>query len=505
MHNTQVAVSWRQSFALFVAILACCTYFFPRWADWNQNSRFDLVVAIVDDHALTIDRYVANTGDYAYFDGNYYSDKAPGMALLGAPIYAAFRALVPVTVAAHLQGAVTHNPALSATLRNPGAEPQPESAYFFLALALTTFLVVAVPSAALGVVFLLMAGRFGLSRRQSLAVTLLYALATIAFPYANAFVGHQTSAVLLFTAFALLFAIRRAALDRLWIVAVGFLLGFAAITEYPTVLISAVLGLYALLTLARRWDTLIRLAAGATPPLLMLAAYDYAAFGTLLPVGYGYSSLWADVHNVGFLSLTYPRPDALWGITFGAHRGLFFLSPFLLFAIPGYVWLWRERARRAEFWALLLPPLSFLLFNASSAMWQGGFAVGPRYLVPSLPFLAMAAGIGITRAWSRSLLRPIVALAAAWSLFAVVAETIAGQSFPDYAPNPLFDLSLPRLADGDIARNVGMAFGLAGFASLAPLILILATALWLVARFEMTPLSTVADRPSALRDARAPS
>jgi hypothetical protein len=505
MRNTHLAVSWRQSILLFVAILACCAYFFPRWADWNQNSRFDLVLAIVDDHALTIDKYVVNTGDYAYVDGHYYSDKAPGLAFLGAPIYAAFRALVPATVVTGLRGAVTHNPALSATLRDPEAEPQVDSSYFFLALALTTLLVVAVPSAALGVVFFFMAGRFGLSTRQSLAVTVLYVLATSAFPYANAFMGHQTSAVLLFTAFALLFAIRRAALDRLWIVAVGFLLGFAAITEYPTVLISAVLGLYALLTLARPRDTLIRLAVGATPPLLMLAAYDYAAFGTLLPVGYGHSSLWADVHNVGFLSLTYPRPDALWGITFGAHRGLFFLSPFLLFAIPGYVWLWRERERRAEFWVFLLAPISFLLFNASSAMWQGGFAVGPRYLVPSLPFLAMAAGLGVTRAWSRSLLRPIVGLAAAWSLFAVAAETIAGQSFPDYTPNPLFDLSLPRLAEGDIARNVGMAFGLAGFASLAPLILLLAIALWLVARSEKMPLQTVANRANSMRDARAPS
>ena len=503
MTNTFVAPSWRQSVVLFVAILVCCAYFFPRWADWNQNSRFDLVIAMVDDHSLTIDKYVANTGDYAYFDGHYYSDKAPGMAFFGAPIYAAFRALVPATVAARL--AVTHNPALGATLRTPGAEPEPESAYFFLALALTTFLVVAVPSAALGVVFLRMAGLFGLTRRQSLAATVLYALATIAFPYANAFIGHQTSAVLLFAAFALLFAIRRAALSRLWIVAAGFLLGLAAITEYPTVLIGAVVGLYALLTLARPRDTLIRLAVGAAPALLMLAAYDYATFGTLLPVGYAYSPLWADVHRVGFLSLTYPRPDALWGITFSAHRGLFFLSPFLLFAVPGYFRLWQKRDRRAEFWVLLLAPLSFFFFNASSAMWDGGFAVGPRYLVPSLPFLAIAAGIGISRAWSRSLLRPIVALTVAWSLLAVSAETIAGQSFPDYTANPLFDLSLPTLAAGDIARNVGMVFGLAGFASLAPLILLLAIALSLVARSEKTPLSTIANRPNLVRDARAPS
>jgi hypothetical protein len=458
---------------------------------------------MVDDHALTIDKYVANTGDYAHFQGHYYSDKAPGMSFLGAPFYAAFRALVPATLVARWQRPIGDNGAFAATLRD--REPEAQSVYFFVALTITTLLVVAVPSAALGIVVFRMAPLFGLSDRQSVVVAVLYALATTAFPYANAFMGHQTSAALLFTAFAVLFAIRRAALGRTWLVAAGFLLGLAAITEYPTVLIGAVLGLYALLTLGRRVDTLIRLAGGAAPPLLMLAAYDYSAFGTFLPVGYSYSALWADVHNVGFLSLSYPRPDALWGITFGAHRGLFFLSPFLLFAVPGYVTLWRERERRAEFWVLLLAPLTFLSLNASSVMWQGGFAVGPRYLVPSLPFLAMAAGIGITRAWSRPLLRPIVALAVAWSLFAVSAETIAGQSFPDYTPNPLFDFSLPRLAASDIARNLGMVLGLGGFASLAPLILFLAITLSLIARPEKTSLATVANRRNPVRDARVSS
>ena len=119
---------------------------------------------------------------------------------------------------------------------------------------------------------------------------------------------------------------------------------------------------------------------------------------------------------------------------------------------------------------LALAPAAFLLFNGSSAMWSGGFGVGPRYLVPCLPFLALAAGFGLARAWTRPALRPIVVLAAAWSLAAVWAETIGGQSFPDYTPNPLFDFSLPRLASGDLARNLGMLLGLSGWASLLPLL-----------------------------------
>jgi hypothetical protein len=464
----------RPAIVLFLVLLACYAYFPPRWAEWNQNSRFDLVMAIVDDQSVQIDRYVANTGDYAYVDGHYYSDKAPGTALLGVPVYAAFRALAPSALLARLSNAAGDGSALGATLRPDGTGLAGDKLYFFVALTVTTFVTVALPSAALGVLVFLVAGQLGLSRRPALVAAALFGLATSAFPYANLFVGHQLSAALLFAAFALLLARRRGSLDRRCLPVVGFLIAYAAITEYPTALIGGLLGLYALATVDRRPAALAGdlawLAAGALPALGALAVHDYAAFGTLLPVGYLHSALWTDVHQQGFVSLTGPRLDALWGVTFGLHRGLFFLSPFLLLALPGYAALWRAPERRPELAVLALAPASFLLFNGSSAMWSGGFGVGPRYMVPCLPFLAVAAGFGLARVWTRPALRPIVVLAAAWSLVAVWAETIAGQSFPDYTPNPLLDLSLPRLASGDMARNLGMFVGLTGWASLLPLL-----------------------------------
>jgi hypothetical protein len=314
-----------------------------------------------------------------------------------------------------------------------------------------------------------MVGQLGLSARQRWVATALYVFCTSAFPYANSFVGHQTSAFLLFAGFSVIFAVRKGTLQRAWLLLAGLLLGYAAITEYPTALIGGILGIYALATIRRPLDVAVRLAAGAFPALALLVAYDYVSFGTPLPIGYLHSALWEGVHSEGFVSLTYPHLDALLGITFGMYRGLFFLSPYLLFALVGYVALWADRAHRSEFWVLVLAPLAFLTFNSSSAMWSGGFAVGPRYLVASLPFLGLAAGVGVSRAWQRRWLRPVVALACLWSFFAVWTETIAGQSFPDYTPNPLFDLSLPRLLSGDVARNFGMILGLHGLSSLVPL------------------------------------
>jgi hypothetical protein len=483
---------WRNYLAVFLAVSACYAYFLPRWADWNQNSRFDLVVALVDDHTFAIDRYVGNTGDYALYNGHYYSDKAPGMALLGVPVYAAFRALVPEELIERLENSARGSGALEATLNTSGSGLQTDKLRFFAGLALTTFVVGVLPAAALALVCFWMIGRLGGDLREQTIGTLMYALGTSAFPYANSLVGHQTAALLLFGAFALLFAIRHAMLGRGWLFAAGFLLGYAVITEYQAALIAGVLGLYALATMRGRAEVLSRLVVGAIPPIVALVAHDLAAFGTPLPIGYFHSALWTDVHQSGLVSLTYPRLEALLGITVGVHRGLFFLSPYLLMAVVGYRELWR-RGWRAEWLVLAMVPLVYLLFNASSAMWQGGFGVGPRYVVASLPFLAVPAGIGLLRVWQRPALRPVVAVVVFWSIFAIWTETIGGQSFPDYTANPLFDFSLPKLLAGDIARNAGMLMGLAGWVSLVPL----ATLLVLIAVFARLPL------PKHFKDAPA--
>jgi hypothetical protein len=126
--------------------------------------------------------------------------------------------------------------------------------------------------------------------------------------------------------------------------------------------------------------------------------------------------------------------------------------------------------------------ISFFLFNGSSIMWQGGWSVGPRYLLPALPFLAVGLAFFFKTWGDRPEVRVLTLLLAAWSLFAVWAESIGGQHFPDWTPNPLFNYSLPNLIAGNIARNVGMMFGLSQWASLLPLAIGVGIGLYLLAR-----------------------
>ena len=83
----------RQAWLIAAFVFFSYAYFYGG-GGWNQDSRFDLVRAIVEQRTLRIDRYQDNTGDKAFFDGHYYSDKAPGTALLASPFVALARAIL---------------------------------------------------------------------------------------------------------------------------------------------------------------------------------------------------------------------------------------------------------------------------------------------------------------------------------------------------------------------------------------------------------------------------
>jgi hypothetical protein len=459
---------------LFIVLTVCYAYTPPRWADWNQNSHFDTIVAFVDHGTLSIDCCVANTGDYALFEGHAYSDKAPGLSFLGMPFYVVYDGLASIGPIQRGLDRLAHNDALAATLREGGTGLLADKVHLALGLWFVTFFVVAIPSALLGVILYRFLGAFTSQTSYRLLVTLIYGLATPAFSYAGAFYSHQLAAVLLFAAFALIFWLKPEKSSGGRLALVGVLLGYAVISEYPSVLIAGLLFLYVLYRLAdkRRIGWVI---LGGVGPGLLLAAYNLATYRTILPVGYHYSALWQTQHSTGFMSLTYPKLDILWGLVGSPYRGVFLLSPILLLAGLGFIYLWQDRQHRAEAIVSTLAVLSFFAFNSSSSMWWGGFSVGPRYLVPMLPFLAWPLVLFLKRHGQQVWARVLAGGLAILSLVLVWGLTLAGQHFPEETWQfPLRDYAWPHLAQGDLARNLGMAIGLHGWWSLIPLLVILA-------------------------------
>jgi hypothetical protein len=476
----------RTALLIFLVLLLGYGYFFPRWAEWNQNSRMDLTLAIVEQGTITIDDYYENTGDYAVYGGHVYTDKAPGTSFLGVPTYFVFRLVADTPPVQALLHRLDGSQALVSTLREGGSGLLEQKVYFAAALYATTFVTVSLPSALLGALLYLFMGRLFTPKSERIlervALTLAYGLATVVFPYSTVFYGHQIAAALLFFAFYLLYRVRQGEISHHWLWGVGGLLGLAVLTEFPALILMVILALYALWFLDRKWE-IIKLGLGGLPFALILGWYNVSAFGSPFSSSYRYLGRFPEISNTGFLGFSRPSLEALWGVTFSPYRGLFFLSPFLLLAIPGFWYLFRSHRWRAEAALWLGLVLAQLALISAWYDWRGGFAIGPRNLLTILPFLMLPAAFCV-RSWQGKPLLP----ALAWGLVAISfglvwVASVSGQEFaPVVIANPLIDFFWPKFRAGDIARNLGMVVGLSSWYSLLPLILVLGGALWTVQR-----------------------
>jgi hypothetical protein len=99
-------------------------------------------------------------------------------------------------------------------------------------------------------------------------------------------------------------------------------------------------------------------------------------------------------------------------------RGLFILSPVLLAALAG-LWRLRRRGYRNEAHVALAIFAIFLVYNAGYYLPFGGYVPGPRFLIATIPFLALGLGVALAD-WPL----PTIVLGA-FSIGAMVVATAA--------------------------------------------------------------------------------
>ncbi|HEY3617261.1 MAG TPA: hypothetical protein VGK96_10640 [Candidatus Sulfotelmatobacter sp.] len=477
--------SFHRKTAMLLGLVTFLSFiYFYEGGGWNQNSRFDLLRAIVERHTLQIDAYHENTQDKAHFRGHYYSDKAPGLVFLAVPF------------------AVAARPAL----RMLGVDPESPRGEIVLSYLVCAG-AVALPTALAGACLFFLGLRFGGGSNGAAFATLVMCLGTPMWAYASLFWAHALVGACLIFAFAAALKVRErknGRTDFLWGLAVGLAAGWATVTEYPAAPASAILAGLALSQAwsrgtAARWQVAAGVGVGAGVCVMALLGYLYAAFGTFRP-SYAYydASSFSFMQQQGYLGLTYPHPDRLLKIMFGCSRGLFFASPVLVAAPFGLRWLWKERADRAPAAAAVAIVSYYFLFNASFYWWKAGLSFGPRYAGASIPFLCL----GLPVAWRRATpewRRVLIAAALCSVLVALMVVTTTSQlSMQDRCP--LVHSVWPAFWSGQVAINrdsmltvaeaksgaehaafnLGQLLGLRGLASLIPLFAMweLAALLW---------------------------
>jgi hypothetical protein len=292
--------------------------------------------------------------------------------------------------------------------------------------------------------------------------------------------------------------------DTKLLVLVGFVLGYAVVVEYPSAMACVVLVGYAA-TFVQPWRRLGWLIVAGVVPIIPLAAYHWLVFGGPLTLPYQFST---QLHrHVGFMGLGQPSLDVLGAVLLGDYRGLFYSAPWLLLALPGAIVLLGRRGRRMDALVCVVISALFIWLNGALVDWEGGWAMGPRYLIPAIPFLVVLT-VGVVPHWrpQSPFARALAVVGMALTVALVVASAalmFAGTAVKPEVPmqikRPFTEYLLPALYKGELsintqsidskwpsggdrqAWNVGQLAGLEGLVSLLPLGFYIAmTGTWLI-------------------------
>jgi len=450
-------------------------YFLPA-ATWSPVSRFNVTRAIVEQGTLSIDSFADSTGDRAFHDGHWYSDKAPLPALLALPAYQAYHILDRARGKAPSYEArgTAERPAARITVNRS----------FQRGLYVCSLSTVALSGVALGLILFELLRR-RVSTPQALWGSAATLLCTCIFPYATGFYGHVMAGAFLAAGVWLLDAHERPEspitavetggdVPPTWgrAAGAGACLTAAVGCEYLAAVPALVIALAMLARHPRaswpRW--VLGMLAGALGPGLIIGAYHSVCFGAPWRTGYSFivNSRFAAGHASGFLGIRLPRIEAIGGLLFGRFRGLFYVAPVALLLLIGA--LARARQRDGAALAGVLAFVALLLVNSSYYMWWGGAAAGPRHLVPVIGLLALGVPWVMAQRWSRWAL---VVLGGVSALNMLVIAGV-GLEAPERG-DVLFDFAYARLLQGRLssiagASNLGLEFGLVRGGTLGPLL-----------------------------------
>jgi hypothetical protein len=336
--------------------------------------------------------------------------------------------------------------------------------------ATTTLVFNALVTAATGAVLLRYLQALGYGDRVALIAGLTFGLATLAWPYAKTFFSDPLAALCLtVTALALLHF--RDSGRSINTFGAGLTLAVAVATRYANVVVIPFFGLLLIKyqianqqisksanqqisklpnhqsPISPGLPARLHRPAGAGQGAGNLRAW--VAFGMPLitiasAIAYYNVTRYGNPLNTGYL----PQENfsgILWqgiaGLLISPGRGLFLYAPVLLMMLPATPSFFRRHRAEAALAGTII--LVHLLLYGKWFMWHGGYAWGPRFMVPTLPFFAI--GMAPVIEWARESTwwrRGFLVLAGLSGMIQILGLSVHFELFQ----NRLLDTGLPLFA-----------------------------------------------------------
>jgi len=231
----------------------------------------------------------------------------------------------------------------------------------------------------------MLALRLGGSGRGAILASVAFGLGTIAPVYTRDF--YADPLVTFFTATTIFLALGQTGREN---AAAGVATALAVLAKPSTVILGPLVSLYNILKERSLYRAVIPL-LGTAIGLLFFLFYNKLRFGALTDFGYGNSKA------AGFTTRYFPKSAIAYLISPG--RGIVWYCP----PIMALLGLKRREFARPEVLLILAVAAGYWLLYSFWHDWAGGWAWGPRFLVPVLPGLLALAGLLSSR-WLKVLM-----------------------------------------------------------------------------------------------------
>ena len=352
--------------AMFLLVFLCFALTALPLAGTNEGSHVALTEAILYNHSLSLGSYAGLSGmDSSYFGGHMFSTMAPGESVL---------LIIPFSIGTLLSPLL--DPLLSSFAAGSYATPSQ-------VLALQLFS--AFCSAVSTLYVYRLCRSLGAKKWSSIATGLTYAFATLIWVFGKTSFAHTYSA--LFLVLTYYYVLRTRTPPMRDAILAGVFAAVALSLEYTNLVLLLPAIVYLAINRRREVKKEVAFIIPVVISGFLLLVYNLICFSNLLsfPEDFWIEYTGPATSLLGKFST--PIFVGLSGLLLSPKTGLLFFSPAVLLGLGGFFLL----AKRKRYQTAIIGSvfLANLLTYSMWYLWSGGATYGPRFLVPSLPFVVV--------------------------------------------------------------------------------------------------------------------